>query len=162
MHSSQTGFDIDAWTQRLRLEEPQIWKLAGGAEWPPGVVATELLRRMVLGDSQVGDWIDTDVFVFGLGPSPSPRATKIGGAPFRPRTLAWPTDQHGDQLTFVAQLDFSHSRDVTGDVPGDLLLIFAEDGIAFPEEGNALHFAVGAIRGRLHSHTRHVSRWLIT
>ena len=63
--------------------------------------------------------------------------TKIGGLPYRPTSAKWPTDSTGDPLTFVAQFDFLHSMDIVGNLPGELLLVFAETKY---DQIESLHF----------------------
>ena len=53
--------------------------------------------------------------------------TKIGGVPYRPRSSTWPRDGEGKPVRFIAQLCFADSRDILGDLPGDVLLIFGDD-----------------------------------
>jgi hypothetical protein len=50
--------------------------------------------------------------------------TKIGGLPYRPAGLPWPTDSHGQPIGFLAQFRFTESIDLVGPTPGDVLLIF--------------------------------------
>ena len=71
-----------------------------------------------------------DYFVFGLGDPPHPACTKFGGAPYRSRSIAWPKTGNGGNCEFIAQINFSQSRDLSSRLPSDLLLIFltSEDG----------------------------------
>ena len=78
-------------------------------------------------------------FVYGGGEDPRDRATtRLGGAPYWPVELAWPTNESGDPLEFVGQLDF---RMVEWFEPlsGDLLTIHidwdTEADIGGPETG---------------------------
>ncbi len=63
---------------------------------------------------------------------PSNRAaSKICGTPYRPKG-EWPKDKNGSPLLFLAQICFADSRDVLpasvrSQLPGDVLLIFAEN-----------------------------------
>lgn len=81
-----------------------------------------------------------DVFVFELGEPEQRHVTKIGGLPYRPANLPWPecpgtddpklapyTQPAGTPMLFVAQFCFAGSRDIAGELPGDVLLIFVED-----------------------------------
>lgn len=69
-----------------------------------------------------------DVFLFSLGEPEDPSTTKVGGVPFRSPDKPWPKHD-GHDLTFVAQFNFTESRDLIGSTPGELLLIYslAED-----------------------------------
>jgi hypothetical protein len=94
--------------------------------------------------------LPVDAFVWALGEPEHRHATKIGGVPYRPTGALWPTiarddepnekcrKRIGEPMTFLAQFCFAGSRDIFPDLPGDVLLIFAEDDqFSRPE---ALHF----------------------
>lgn len=76
---------------------------------------------------RVGPTVATDVFVFGKGKPPRPECTQIGGDPFWPAGRNWPTDDGGNPYKFFAQINFADSKDLVGELPGDLLLIFIGD-----------------------------------
>lgn len=85
-----------------------------------------------------------DVFVWALGDAPQRTFTKVGGDPYRRADLPWPkiqpaTDPYpvneGATMTFLAQFNFAGSRDLFPQLPGDLLLIFAEDETFSRPEG---------------------------
>jgi Domain of unknown function (DUF1963) len=82
----------------------------------------------------------TDVFVFGKGESKQLYLTKVGGKPYLSEDVAWPEDEDGMPLSFVAQFCFSDSKDLVGKLPGDVLLIFGstvdEENLEW-ERGNA-------------------------
>jgi hypothetical protein len=67
--------------------------------------------------------VPCDVFVWGRGKAPDPRMTRVGGVPFLPRHVTWPTIQ-GCVSTFLCQFDFTDSHDLVPKLPGDLLLVF--------------------------------------
>lgn len=67
-----------------------------------------------------------DVFVWGKGPAPDPRMTRIGGVPFLPRRIEWPSFD-GSPATFLCQFDFTDSRDLVPALPAELLLVFVRD-----------------------------------
>lgn len=94
--------------------------------------------------------IPADAFVWALGEPELRYATKVGGMPYRPTDAVWPLiaeddepnekwrKRVGEPMTFLAQFCFAGSRDIIPDLPGDVLLIFAEDEqFSRPE---ALHF----------------------
>jgi hypothetical protein len=58
--------------------------------------------------------------------------TRIGGTPYWPRQIAWPTTQAGKRLQFVAQLDF-RGIDWPDPLPGDILSIHADEELADDE-----------------------------
>jgi hypothetical protein len=101
---------------------------------PCHLIIRELCVHHVLGDDWERDSTKTDVFVFSTGEPPRRDITKIGGLPYRERGLPWPTTPQGDRLTFIGQLSFTDSRDVFGNLPGDVLLVFAPNDEGVPEE----------------------------
>lgn len=59
---------------------------------------------------------------------PSNRAcTKIGGIPYWPEDRPWPTSNRGETMRFLAQYDFSNSRKLFDQLPGDILCIFVTE-----------------------------------
>ncbi len=92
--------------------------------------------------------LQVDVIVWALGEPPKRHWTKIGGLPYRPADLVWPTilpddgpypAKSGEPMTFLAQINLSGSRDLfSPPLPGEVLLVFAEDDTFSREE--ALHF----------------------
>ena len=87
--------------------------------------------------------IDADVFIFAVGEPQYPHVTKIGGLPYRPEGKPWPIctgapagtasnlveyyKPRGTPMCFLAQFCFTGSRDIVGELPGDVLLLFTED-----------------------------------
>ena len=59
--------------------------------------------------------------------APECSVTKVAGLPYRAAGLPWPLTDDGRPMTFLAQFCFEESRDLVGKLPGDVLLIFAED-----------------------------------
>src|SRR5262249_3781899 len=53
--------------------------------------------------------------------------TKVGGVPYWPKGRRWPTNSAGAPYRFVAQFNFADSRDLFSELPGDVLLLLAED-----------------------------------
>lgn len=80
---------------------------------------TEERRR--LGD--LGAAVACDVFVWGCDAAPHPATTRLGGVPCLPRSMTWP-GRDGVAATFWAQLSFLDSKDLVGQLPGDILLVF--------------------------------------
>ena len=72
--------------------------------------------------------VPAHVFVWKGGEAPAPRITRRGGLPLMPRGMAWPVSPENRRpLEFVAQLSFFDSAHLVGvDLPGDLLLFFAD------------------------------------
>jgi hypothetical protein len=70
------------------------------------------------------------------GEPPDRHATKIGGLPYRPASAPWPRLPGNIPLVFLAQFNFCDSQDLTGKLPGDVLLVFTEE----PWSPGYLHF----------------------
>lgn len=81
----------------------------------------ELISHLVI----LGESVPTDLFILSIGESPSRNCTKIGGLPFWRRDRTWPKSENGKPLPFLAQFEFRESTDITGNLPGEILLIFA-------------------------------------
>ena len=82
-----------------------------------------------------GQPVPTDVFVFSEGEPKQRHLTKIGGLPYWPKNKPWPTTAAGDPCWFLAQLNFSDSRDLFPKLPGDLLTIYTEDEESWLHDG---------------------------
>jgi hypothetical protein len=101
---------------------------------PGGLAVNQQLRAEAFaGSGYSGTRIPTDVFVWARGEPPNPAMTKIGGVPFRSRSSPWPQDGEGRPLRFIAQICFADSRDIVGDLPGDVLQIFGNDDALLAE-----------------------------
>jgi hypothetical protein len=94
---------------------------------PGDVVYLEHARAEAARLHDLGRSVPTDVFVFGLGEPSRRDLTKVGGMPYRPAAIPWPVGVNGEPMRFVAQWRFAESKDITGDLPGDLLLFFVDN-----------------------------------
>jgi len=141
MSSFHTKFDPDVWTAKYDLEthlanlpepneddflkfDPYLRSFIDG----PKSLALDLQMRSALWpniDSDPG--LMTDVFVWAWGEPHNPASTKIGGVPLFPESLQWPQESTGKPFCFVAQFNFSDSKDLVPDLPGDVLLIFCPE-----------------------------------
>jgi hypothetical protein len=65
-----------------------------------------------------------DVMLVAEGEPADRFVTKLGGVPYRPAALPWPTTARGEPLVFFGQVCFADSTDLVGELPGDVLLIF--------------------------------------
>ncbi len=73
--------------------------------------------------------LPTDVFVLGKGEPARRDVTKTGGLPCWPRERPWPRTAAGEPMTFIAQFNFFDSLDITGPLPGELLLLFGDQTV---------------------------------
>jgi len=89
---------------------------------------------------RTGKAFPTDVFVFGKGESPRRDGTKVGGLPYWPADRPWPTNAEGAPCFFLAQFNFADSRDLFPDLPGDVLLLLAEDPENYLWEPDRIRF----------------------
>lgn len=97
----------------------------------------EMLRKRF---GLTGKSLPTDVFVMGHGEPEQRDITKIGGSPFWPANKPWPKSKKGAPLFFLAQFNFSDSRDLFPKLPGDILLIFVESETSWAYEEDGFHF----------------------
>lgn len=101
---------------------------------PIDIVEIEELRRREKVHLDAVRSAAADVFVLGLGEPEEPFLSKVGGRPYWPADLPWPTfptrTASGELIEvpydFFAQLYFGDSRDIVGETPGDVLLLFGE------------------------------------
>lgn len=97
---------------------------------PFDVAVRENQLRAIQGRVDLGPQIPAHYLVYALGEAPTREQSRIGGLPYRPRNLKWPHDADGKPKEFIGQIDFSDSRTMLPQLPGDILLIFAsEDGL---------------------------------
>jgi hypothetical protein len=120
-------FDIDEWLLRFPLR-PEHGGFSGEIITSPSHICNNEHLRMEAADQF--DWgpaVPADVFVMAEGEPKDRHITKIGGLPYRPADWEWPTSSEGSPMTFIAQFDFTDSIDITGELPGDVLLVFTPD-----------------------------------
>jgi hypothetical protein len=94
---------------------------------PHDLAVVEQLRKEVFAGGAPSRSVSTDVFIFGAGEPSKRESTKVGGLPYRAAGKPWPRRPTGDPLVFVGQLCFADSKDLVGDLPGDVLLIFVHE-----------------------------------
>jgi hypothetical protein len=127
----------EALERHIRLLSPGGEIVTG----PREVALVEQLREEAFSKRPYeGRRLATDVFVFARGEAPRRETTKVGGLPYWPAGRAWPTGANGRALTFIAQLCFADSLDLTGPLPGDLLLVFGDEHAVFGQEVGRLRF----------------------
>lgn len=89
---------------------------------PFDLSAVEFLRDLC--SMRSGKSVPTDLFVLGKGSPEDRKITRISGIPYWPKGRPWPVGKDGRPLQFFAQFCFLDSLDITGDLPGEILVIF--------------------------------------
>jgi hypothetical protein len=119
--STLPTFDPDEWAAKLPPADDGVSLIIG----PADALAFQSARQRILAEHTPPISAATDVFLFGIGEGPARAGTKVGGLPYLHRHDKWPTDAHGKPLPFMAQFNFTESRDIVGDsLHGDILLLF--------------------------------------
>ena len=120
-------FNLEEWLPLFPFE-PDADHFRGTCITSPcHICNNELLRREMQNQFIWGPSVPVDIFIMAEGEPADRHVTKVGGLPYRPAGAMWPKSQDGKPMYFVAQFNFSNSRDITGDLPGDLLLVFVAD-----------------------------------
>ncbi|NBV24293.1 MAG: DUF1963 domain-containing protein [Proteobacteria bacterium] len=97
---------------------------------PQEVALRENQLRLVQAELDLGPRIPAHYLLYGSGAPETREQSRIGGLPYRPRDLEWPKDSDGRPKEFVCQIDFSDSRFLLPELPGQIMLLFvAEEGI---------------------------------
>jgi hypothetical protein len=128
----QLEFDFGSWDRELFPRFDAAIQSRGRelAEFlctdsPVSIVASEHFRNTIIGsNNEFGSRVPVDRFVFGKGEPPKRFHTKVGGVPFRPRSVQWPLDKDGVPMVFLVQFCFTDSADHLIALPGDVLLVF--------------------------------------
>jgi hypothetical protein len=92
---------------------------------PEDICLNEQLRQAVREIIEWGPAVPVDVFIMTVGEPSRRHVTKIGGLPYRPAAKPWPRNPADQPMTFLAQFCFTDSKDITGALPGDVLLCFS-------------------------------------
>ncbi|MEM6673876.1 MAG: DUF1963 domain-containing protein [Planctomycetota bacterium] len=112
--------DVDALRATYPATKDDIWHIGSPSDLLPW------LRLRERFDLEYGAAVPCDLIFWGRGSGPNPRMTRIGGTPWLPKGAAWP-HLDGVPLGFLCQFNFEDSRDLVGDLPGDVLLVFVVD-----------------------------------
>ncbi len=124
--------ELDRWISLFPLGDvPSEHVLGWGIVGPGHLAEVEQARTKAARYGDLGETVPTDVLVFAGGSPRRRDVTKVGGLPYRPREKPWPTTADGVPMTFLAQYRFVESRDIIGETPGDILLVFAADEDSF-------------------------------
>ena len=122
------NFDLKNWQSIFPWESIREHAYRSGTHVtsPVHLVMVENQRAEIADELSRLHHIPSEVFTFSIGEPEDPTATKIGGVPFRQRDKPWP-QYSGYDYRFLAQFNFRHSRDLVGETPEELLLIFASE-----------------------------------
>ncbi len=85
--------------------------------------------------------LPVDYFVWARGEPEDRSATKIGGLPYLPAKRRWPR-RWFTNADFYAQINFTDSKDLVPDLPGDVLLIFRFNDLWYDSWGQRLYKCV--------------------
>jgi hypothetical protein len=97
---------------------------------PFEVALRENQLHIVQSELDLGPKIPAHYLLYGSGEPETREQSRIGGLPYRPRGLPWPLDEQGRPDEFVCQIDFSDSRSLVPELPGEIMLLFAlEEGM---------------------------------
>lgn len=121
--------------RHVALMYPEGERITG----PYDIAVVEQLRKEVFGSTLPDSRIATDIFVFNLGEPPQRNITKVGGLPYRHAQTPWPSLSNGVPLTFVGQFCFTDSHDIVGELPGEILLVFADEDGLWNDEVTNIH-----------------------
>lgn len=123
-------FDLGKWLevfpQNVCIGEEDVFAVVTASPFHAATI--HYIRELVSKAESLGPSIPTDVFIVSEGEPDRRDVTKVGGVPYRPANLPWPSFE-GKPLTFLAQFRFTESRDLVGDTPGDVLLVFADEAV---------------------------------
>lgn len=110
-----------------------IMKGYAGSAGPFDVACIEAIRDSI--DFTSLTKRETDFLVLNYGRTNDRTATQMGSPPFFPASKPWPV-RDGKPMRFFIQVNFSNSKDILPELPGDILVIFVthETYAYIPEE----------------------------
>jgi uncharacterized protein YwqG len=99
-----------------------------GTDSPASVVLRKALRERVQAThaGAFAHLAPCDQMLLARGTALQPYHTCVNGLPYRPKEEPWPKDDSGHPMAFLAQVCFTDSRDIVGNTPGDVMLLFVE------------------------------------
>src|SRR5262249_23758240 len=110
-------FNIDDWLPQFPLGDFPL--SADIITSPSHICVIEQIRAKLRRMMKLERGAPTDVFIMAKGEPTKRHVTKLCGVPYRPAEIPWPT-RKGAPMLFLAQLCFADSKDITGDLPGDV------------------------------------------
>src|SRR5437879_1094826 len=129
------AFNINEWLTRFPLIAEHARFSGQHITSPWHICQNEQLRGEMRDQFVWGPAVPVDLFIMADGEPADRHVTKIGGLPYRSGT-PWPTMRDGEPpygsatprarmrdgepLLFLAQFNFSDSKDLSGELPGDL------------------------------------------
>jgi hypothetical protein len=133
MNPLDPDFDSDEWRATLRsfeagqsAEIERNYLSVQSVLGPYDACKVQELRKKLDTHVHFGKAVPAEVFILAVGDPPSRDHTKIGGLPFWPKLLDWPTSESGVPLTFIAQFNFAKSAITSNIISDDIMLIFAD------------------------------------
>ncbi|MCA9111308.1 MAG: DUF1963 domain-containing protein [Planctomycetaceae bacterium] len=122
-------FDFPYWSDLTRDADSNEGCIING---PMDICSAEQARGLHFCNYDFGRCVPVDVFVWQTAPPSMPFLTKLGGTPYRPESVPWPTDKQGRPFTFVAQICFLDSMSIIPvTLPGDVMLVFFRSSDSF-------------------------------
>ncbi len=118
-------FDIDEWRERITISDDSEIEV-DSTSGPYDVLVLDSAP-----ESSGQECDPVDLFVWEIGEPDMRHATKIGGSPYRPAQLPWPTfmaSSGNEPMVFLAQFCFTNQPNIFESLPGDVMLIFTEGG----------------------------------
>lgn len=134
--SSVTGFSVPEVITKMEDEKGLIELVlavesnnsAAARGGPRGVVGRELMERILAGKVDFGKSFEVDLVIWRKRHHKHPFLTRLGGIPWRDRSLPWPTTESGQNYTFVGQYCLSEMISPVPFTPkSDLILVFSYD-----------------------------------
>lgn len=135
----ESEFDLAEWIKRFPVEEFGQERCGGAVTSPIDAAIVEQVRSLASGQIELGPSVPTDIFIFGAGEPDRRDVTKVNGLPYRPAGLPWPLRADGEPMTFLCQYRFTESKDIIGELPGDVMLVFVIEKGIYLDEG-VFHF----------------------
>jgi hypothetical protein len=126
-------FNLSEWLPRFSLDQEGFACDGALITGPVDICNNEVLRKRVQRQVTWGVAVPVDVFIMAKGEPPDRHVTKLGGLPYRPADKPWPKQTDGKPMTFIGQICFADSKDLTGGLPGDVLLMFAPSPVEVVE-----------------------------